>query len=156
MASSEVERWTAARACGRARAPALFRGQFLQILPYFLQRELMLLPHGAMLQRHSLRVCCSLSGPVLRLCRSKKFQELLCLPPSPCLMVLLFFSDSWSISAQLEIPYVCPNGLVRVLSPPPFLTPKEVRLPLLSLPSPEHLGHMGKPAALTSSTYPLV
>ncbi|TWW68853.1 Wiskott-Aldrich syndrome protein family member 1 [Takifugu flavidus] len=30
---------------------------------------------------------------------------------------------------QLEIPYVCPNGLVRILSPPPFLTPKELQDP---------------------------
>ena len=36
-----------------------------------------------------------------------------------------------SNSVQLEMPYfVCPNGLIRVLSetPPPFLTPPEVRL----------------------------
>lgn len=58
---------------------------------------------------------------------SQKFQDVLSLPPSPRLTILLF-SDSWSNSAQLEMPYVCPNGLVRVPFPPPFLTPKEVRL----------------------------
>lgn len=52
-------------------------------------------------------------------------------PCSSQLLLDIIFSDSWSNSVQLEIPYVCPNGLIRVLSetPPPFLTPPEVRLP---------------------------
>ncbi|CAG03574.1 unnamed protein product [Tetraodon nigroviridis] len=32
-------------------------------------------------------------------------------------------------TVQLEMPYVCPNGLVRVPFPPPFLTPKELQDP---------------------------
>lgn len=64
-----------------------------------------------------------------------------------------------SNSVQLEMPYlVCPNGLIRVLSetPPPFLSPPEVRASAFSPPTPpEHLLPTQQPAALPHSLSPL-
>lgn len=64
-------------------------------------------------------------------------KKVLCLslcscPEQPSLALdFLSVSESCFNSVQLEMPYVCPSGLVRVLSetPPPFLTPPEVRPP---------------------------
>lgn len=92
---------------------------------------------------------------VERRCRNTAFFLFLCSCSSQPLLDILF-SESWSNSVQLEMPYVCPNGLVRVLSetPPPFLTPPEVRLS--PHPPQEHLLLMRKPAALPPSFSPLV
>lgn len=132
MASYEVEIWTAARACGRARA--LFRGQFLDFSIFLLIQGDAAFPRGHAANTQGEGLFALFSCPVLRLwvthcVRLKRSRNC----SQPVLDDSPFFSDSWSNSAQLEIPYVCPNGLVRVLSPPPFLTPKEVRPAFLSL-----------------------
>lgn len=46
MASYEVETWTAARACGRARARALFKGQFLDFTIFLLMKGDAAFPRG--------------------------------------------------------------------------------------------------------------
>lgn len=83
MASNEVEIWTAARARGRARVRALFKGQFLDFTICLFMKGDAAFPrgHAANTQVEGLFA----RGPGApfvgdTLCRGKKFQEL---PPAP-------------------------------------------------------------------------
>lgn len=79
MASYEVEMWTAACACGRARVLALFKGQFLHFTMFLFMKGDAAFPRGHVAKVEGLFALFRALAPFVgdTLCRSKKFQELL-------------------------------------------------------------------------------